>query len=51
MAKSDKNDYFKCKYQGNRHFKHSLWPNLTKIVTLNAYESCKSEWKVNGKLY
>ena len=33
MAKSDKNQ---IQMLGNHHFKHPLWPNLTKIVTLNA---------------
>ena len=36
MTKSDQNHYFKCKYSGNCHFTHTLWPNQTKIVTLNA---------------
>ena len=36
MTKTDKNHYLKCKCQGNHHFKHSLWLNLTKIITLNA---------------
>ena len=33
---SYKNHYFKSKYQGNCYFRHTLWPNLIKIVTLNA---------------
>ena len=32
---SDKNHYFKCEYQGNHYFPHSLSPNLIKTVTLN----------------
>ena len=36
MTKTDKNHYLKCKCQGNHHFKHSLWLNLAKIITLNA---------------
>ena len=47
MTKYDKNHYFtcmnitinhcfKCKYLGNHHVKHSLWSNLTKIITVKA---------------
>ena len=36
MMQSDKNHYFKCKYYGNHYFTESLWPNLIKIITLNA---------------
>ena len=35
VTKSDKNHYFKCKYEGNCYFAHSLWCNLIKNVTLN----------------
>ena len=30
-----KNHYFKCKYCLYCHFKYILWPNWTKIITLN----------------
>ena len=36
MAESDKNHYLKWKCSINCHFKHSLWPSVTKIIILNA---------------
>ena len=36
MYEYNNNHYFKCKCSGNHHVKHSLWSNLTKIITVKA---------------